>query len=103
MSKPMFSPRQDGAYDITAAGAIILLGSYAYEPDSPNPGLVGALRSILAAATAGGFKSADLLETMLARGEVSMRVKALATEAADAAGHERVLEILRESKGGSRD
>ena len=103
MSTPMFSPRQDGAYDITAPGVIILLGSYAYEPDSPNPGLVDTLRSILAAATAGGFKSADLLETMLARGEVSMRVKALATEAADAAGHERVLEILRESKGGHRD
>ena len=100
---PMFTHRPDGAYDISAAGCIVLLGSYAYEPDSPNPGLVGALRSILAAATAGGFKSADLLETMLARGEVSMRVKALATEAAEAAGHERVLEILRESKGGSRD
>ena len=103
MSETMFTPRKDGAYDISAPGVIILLGSYAYEPDSPNPGLVGALRSILAAATAGGFKSADLLETMLARGEVSQRVKALATEAADGAGHERVLEILRESKGGSRD
>ena len=96
----MFSPRKDGAYDISAPGVVILLGSYAYEPDSPNPALVDTLRRILAAATAGGFKSADLLETLLSRGEVSMRVKALATEAADAAGHERVLEILRESKGG---
>ena len=96
----MFSPRQDGAYDITAPGVIILLGSYAYEPDSPNPGLVGALRSILAAATAGGFKSADLLETLLSRGEVSQRVKQLATEAANAAGHASVLAIVKE---GNRD
>ena len=100
MSKPMFSPRQDGAYDITAPGVVILLGSYAYEPDSTNPGLVGALRSILAAATAGGFKSADLLETLLSRGEVSQRVKQLATEAANAAGHANVLAIVKE---GNRD
>ncbi len=37
MSEPMFTPRKDGAYDISAPGVIILLGSYAYEPDSPNP------------------------------------------------------------------
>ena len=103
MSTPMFSPRQDGAYDITAPGVIILLGSYAYEPDSPNTVLVDILRRILSAAVAGGFKNADLLETLLSRGEVSQRVKQLATEAANAAGHERVLEILRESKGGNRD
>lgn len=103
MTQPMFTPRADGALDITAPGVIVLLAGFAYDEASPNPGLVGALRSILAAATAGGFKSADLLETMLARGEVSTRVKALATEAANAAGHERVLEILRESKGGHHD
>lgn len=100
MSTPMFSPRQDGAYDITAPGVIILLGSYAYEPDSPNPALVDTLRRILSASVSGGFKNADLLETLLSRGEVSMRVKALATEAADAAGHERVLAIVKE---GNRD
>ena len=98
MTTPLFSPRQDGAYDITAAGAVILLGSYAYEPDSPNPGLVDTLRRILSAAVAGGFKNADLLETLLSRGEVSVRVKRLATEAADAAGHERVLAIVKEGR-----
>ena len=96
----MFSPRQDGAYDISAPGVIILLGSYAYEPDSPNPALVDTLRRILSAAVAGGFKNADLLETLLSRGEVSQRVKQLATEAANAAGHERVLAIVKE---GNRD
>ena len=60
-------------------------------------------RRSLSVAVAGGFKGADLLETLLARGEVSRRVKQLATEAAGAAGHERVLEILREAKGGSHD
>ncbi len=96
----MFSPRKDGAYDISAPGVVILLGSYAYEPDSPNPALVDTLRRILSAAVAGGFKNADLLETLLSRGEVSMRVKQLATEAANAAGHERVLAIVKE---GNRD
>ena len=100
MTTPLFSPRQDGAYDISAPGVIILLGSYAYEPDSPNPALVDTLRRILSAAVAGGFKNADLLETLLSRGEVSMRVKQLATEAANAAGHERVLAIVKE---GNRD
>ena len=46
---------------------------------------------------------ADLLETLLSLGEVSQRVKQLATEAANAAGHERVLEILRDTKGGHHD
>lgn len=100
MSKPMFSPRQDGAYDITAPGVIILLGSYSYEPDSPNPALVATLRRILSASVAGGFKNADLLETLLSRGEVSQRVKQLATEAANAAGHANVLAIVKE---GNRD
>ena len=100
MTTPLFSPRQDGAYDISAPGVVILLGSYAYEPDSPNPALVDTLRRILSAAVAGGFKNADLLETLLSRGEVSMRVKQLATEAANAAGHERVLAIVKE---GNRD
>ena len=96
----MFSPRKDGAYDISAPGVIILLGSYAYEQDSPNTALVDTLRRILSAAVAGGFKNADLLETLLSRGEVSQRVKQLATEAANAAGHERVLAIVKE---GNRD
>ena len=103
MSETMFTPRDDGALDISAPGVIILLGRYAYEPDSPNPALVDTLRRILSAAVAGGFAKGDLLETLLAKGEVSQRVKQLATEAAGTAGHERVLEILRESKGGSHD
>ena len=100
MTTPLFSPRQDGAYDISAPGVIILLGSYAYEPDSPNPALVDTLRRILSASVSGGFKNADLLETLLSRGEVSQRVKQLATEAANAAGHANVLDIVKE---GNRD
>lgn len=101
MTAPMFkhSQAEPGAYDITAPGAIILIASYAYDTESPNPRLVGALRSILSAASAGGFKSADLLETLLARREVSERVKQLARKAADAAGHATVFGILR-AKGG---
>lgn len=99
--KPMFTPSQTepGAYDITAPGAIILIGGYAYDSENPNPGLVEALRRILSAASAGGFKSADLLETLLARREVSERVKQLATKAANAAGHATVFSILRAKKG----
>ena len=95
---PMFTHRPDGAYDISAAGCIVLLGSYAYEPDSPNPALVDTLRRILSASVSGGFKNADLLETLLSRGEVSQRVKQLATEAANAAGHANVLAIAKEGQ-----
>lgn len=100
-TKPMFTPSKadPDAYDITAPGCIILIAGYAYDPESPSPGLVGALRRILSAAAAGGFKSGDLLETLLARGERSERVGQLATKAADAAGHATVLGILREMKG----
>lgn len=105
MSKPMFTPSQTDpdVYDITAPGCIIMVGSYAYDPADPTPRLVDALRRILSAAAAGGFKSSDLLETLLARGEVSERVKALATKAADAAGHANVIAILRAAKEGSHD
>jgi len=105
MTATMFkhSQTEPGAYDITAPGAIILIASYAYEAENPNHRLVEALRSILSAASAGGFKSADLLETLLARREVSERVKQLATKAADAAGHATVFSILRAMKGASHD
>ena len=104
-TKPMFTPSKadPDAYDITAPGCIILIAGYAYDPESPSPGLVGALRRILSAAAAGGFKSSDLLETLLARGEVSERVRQLATKAADAAGHANVIGILRAAKGASHD
>lgn len=78
-----------------------MIASYAYETTPPNPGLVAALRRILSAARAGGFQKGELLETLLARGEVSHRLKQLATEAADAAGHAVVIDILRSAKGGS--
>ena len=70
-TKPMFTPSKadPDAYDITAPGCIILIAGYAYEPDSPNPALVGALRRILSAAAAGGFAHGDLLETILNRNE----------------------------------
>lgn len=104
-TKPMFTPSQTDpdAFDVTAPGCIILVARYAYDPESPNHGLVGALRRILSAAAAGGFKSSDLLETLLARGEVSERVRQLATKAADAAGHANVIGILRVAKGASHD
>ena len=104
-TKPMFTPSKadPDAYDITAPGCIILIAGYAYEPDSPNPALVGALRRILSAAAAGGFAHGDLLETMMARGEVSARVKEMACAAVGAAGNGAMLEIVAHMQGQCRD
>jgi hypothetical protein len=44
----------------------------------------------MAAASAGGYPQADILETLLANGEVSRRVAAMCSEAMDAAGNERI-------------
>ena len=88
--KPLFTPTADGtANDIRPAGVLILLASEIHE----NPGLhkngriQGHIDAILKAARAGGFAQGDILATLLARNEVSHRVKAMAVQACAAAGN----------------
>ena len=103
--KPLFTPTADGtAYDIQPAGVLILLASEIHE----NPGLhkngriQGHIDAMLAEAWAGGFTQVDILATLLARGEVSHRVKAMAVQACAAAGNKtlgRIFEAMRGSNG----
>ena len=103
--KPLFTPTADGtAYDIQPAGVLILLASEIDENPSlhKNGRIQGHVDTILTAAKAGGFMQGDILETLLAGGEVSHRVKAMAVQACAAAGHEalgRRFEAMRGSNG----
>jgi hypothetical protein len=49
---------------------------------------------MLAAANAGGYAQADILETLLTMGEVSKRVTAMCADAMDAAGSERIRAVF---------
>ena len=68
---------------------------------SPPPQTKG-----FAAATAGGYPQSDILESLLARGEVSKRVTAMCADAMDAAGDERMgcvfAGMRAELKGGAQ-
>jgi hypothetical protein len=87
---PLFTPNGDG-YDIQPAGVLILLADEVYgENPSSNPRLKNTIDKFLTAARAGGFTQSDILETLLATGEVSHRVKAMAVAACDAAGRDAI-------------
>ena len=93
----------DGGYLLSPAGVLLMLGRYAYESDdeaapAARVRTLDALRRILSAARAGGFAQGDVLETMMARGEVSARVKELAHAAIDAAGADAVVAIMQSLK-----
>ena len=91
---PLFTPNGDG-YDIQPAGVLILLADEVYgENPSKNPRLKNTIDHFLTAARAGGFKQSDILETLLATGEVSHRVKAMAVAACDAAGPDAIGQIF---------
>lgn len=83
------------------ADTLILVGSAAYEPDdakidpSDRAKLRDTLRRMLSAARAGGFVQGDVLETLLARREVSLRVAKLAHAAVNAAGIEAAIAIVQ--------
>ena len=109
--QPLFTQNPDdtdGGYLLSPAAVLLMMGSYAHEGDneiSPTgrARAQDAVRRILSAARAGGFTHGDLLETLIARGEVSARVKALACAAVDAAGNEAMLEVVAHLKGQCRD
>ena len=93
----------DGSYLLSPAAVLMMVGSYAHEGDdeispSGRARAQDALRRILSAARAGGFTQGQILETMMARGEVSARVKELAHAAIDAAGADAVVAIMQSLK-----
>ena len=106
--KPLFTPNPDcdeGGL-LSPAGVLLMMGSYAYDDETPPSGRARAaelLHSLLSAARAGGFAKGDLLETLLSKGEVSHRVQELAHEAIDCAGESAVLEIIASIRGEGHD
>ena len=105
-AQPLFTPNPDcpdDGYLLSPAGVLLMVGSYAHEGDdeispSGRARALDALRRILSAARAGGFTQGQILETMMARGEVSARVKELAHAAIDAAGADAVVAIMQSLK-----
>lgn len=106
--QPLFTQNPndtEGGYLVSPAGVLLMVGSYAYEPDgeiSPagRARAKEALHRILSAARAGGFAQGDVLETLMARGDVSARVKELAHTAIEAAGTDAVTAIVQSLKKG---
>ncbi len=105
MTTPMFKPNGDG-YDISAPGVLMVMASTLHDPEDSTPqGNAAALsmvKQILAAARAGGYLQTDILETLLiGTGEMSQRVRNMATEACNAAGDEaigRIFAAMRNKK-----
>ena len=111
--KPTAKLTPDGqAYDLNSTAVLLILADSAYgdgRHDTPPTGQARAAKAVadlLAAATAGGYKQADILETLLTMGELSKRVTAMCADAMDAAGNERigaVFESMRQTtKGGAQ-
>ena len=89
-----------GGYLVSLPGVLLLAAGAAYDHDGDTTpeGRARGLRTvnaILSAATKAGFAKSVVLETLLARGEVSHRVKALAIECLDAVGQEQALAIVK--------
>ena len=110
-TQPLFKQNPDdpeGGYLISPAGVLLLVGTMAHEPDGEIPAqgrrnALDALARLLGAARVGGFTQGQVLETMLAKGETSQRVKVLAQAAVDAAGAEAIAAILTELKKGNQN
>lgn len=91
-----FIKKPDGSYDVTPPGLMLLLGREisTTPPTALRTKLEGHLRTFLRAASAGGYRQVEVLETLLSRGETSKRVLAMCAEACDAAGNERVAVVM---------
>ena len=108
--QPLFTQNpedREGGYLLSPAAVLLMMGSYAYESDDEiapagRTRAQDAVRRILSAARAGGFAQGEVLETMMARGEVSARVKELAHAAIEAAGADAVIAIVQSLKKGAR-
>lgn len=107
---PLFTPIPDtDAYEIQPAGVMLILADTVYgegRHDTPPSGQATAkamLNDLLSAARAGGYKQADILHTLLAKGEVSHRVKDMAVQACEAAGNEAIGRIFDAMRGKGKD
>lgn len=95
--RPNAKPTPDGAaYNLNASAVLLVLADSAHGKNSHDTPPTGkaraakALADLLAAASAGGYPQADILETLLTQGDTSPRVAAMCSEAMAAAGSERI-------------
>jgi len=95
----LFTPNGDG-YDIAPAGVLLMLGDTVcnnhHESSAKGRDRATQLvKAILQAAHAGGYKQADILETLLLeKGESSQRVRAMCVTACEAAGNDAIGNIF---------
>lgn len=99
--KPTFTPTPDGtAYDLNAPAVMLMLADSAHGSSSRNTPSKGKIRAakgladLLAAARAGGYTQAEILETLLAKGDTSQRVATMCGDAMAAAGNERIAKVF---------
>ena len=101
--KPTATLTPDGqAYDLNATAVLLILADTAHGDGSHDTTPTGQARAaktvadMLAAAAAGGYRQADILETLLlAQGELTTpRVRAMAVQACEAAGTDSLCKIF---------
>ncbi len=100
-ARQIFRPNNDGGYDMTATGVLILAADTVYgDPDETTPeGQANATKiidGILNAAYKGGFFQGDVLHTLLARNKPDARTIKLCQDACDAAGSAELTRIISE-------
>ncbi len=111
--KPTANLTPDGqAYDLNPTAVLLRLADTAYgagRHDTPPTGQARAAKAVtdmLAAATAGGYRQADILETLLTMGDASKRVTAMCADAMGEAGNTRIRAIFEAmrltTKGGAQ-
>jgi hypothetical protein len=99
----LFTPNGDG-YDIAPAGVLMMMADTVCNNhhESSAKGRERAtqlVKDILKASHAGGYKQADILETLLlVKGESSQRVRAMCIAACEAAGNEAIGKIFDKRK-----
>jgi hypothetical protein len=103
MTAPLFVPNGDG-YDIAPAGVLMLMSDTVcnnhHETSAKGRERATQLvKDILQAAHAGGYKQADILETLLLEnGEQSKRIRDMCVKACEAAGSEAIGKIFAQRK-----
>lgn len=106
LAKQHFVKKGDG-YELSAAATFLMLALYAYDQsEPPAPRLRMHVDTILARATQAGFGQADILVTMLSKGEQSARTLQLACDVtADVGGDGVMLAMIQDfnpKEGGSQ-
>ena len=95
----LFTPNGDG-YDIAPAGVLMLMSDTVcnnHDESTPKGRALATqiVKDMLRAAHAGGYKQADILETLLLEnGEQSKRIRDMCVKACEAAGNQAIGKIF---------